>query len=120
MLGGRAQAELRRHGWVIFHLGLRRNEVISEMARPRAGIDAELDPERLAQREAAVISEEPDVVIILADGAERQACIAPAQIGFAERDFCLKFLRSALARTSSSFEKKSRPDFRRRFEMKGF
>jgi len=74
---------------MIFHLGARRNEEQAHSSRAArlshgGGIDPEFQPVRLAERKGAVIGEEVDVEIILADRRQRQPLVAPRQVDLAE------------------------------------
>ena len=80
----------------------RRDEIEREAPRPGAGIDVELEAIGLAQRERAVIGEEIGVVIILADGGEGEAVLAPGEIGLAERDLAGRGAATAAAARPAS------------------
>src|SRR5260370_40932808 len=74
-------------------LGARRDEIEGEAAWAAAGIDVELEPIGLAEREGAVIGEQIEIVIILPDGGECEPLLAPRQIGFAERHLARRRLQ---------------------------
>ena len=85
MLRRRARAQHRRHRRIVFGLALGRDEIEREALRPGSGIDVELDAIGFAQAETP--RHRParsSVVIILADGGERDAPVAPGEIGLAE------------------------------------
>src|SRR5437763_1584200 len=92
VLRRRAPAELWRHGRVVFRLGARRDEIIREMLRAGARVHMQLDTESLLQWEIALIGEQADVVVVLADGAEGETFRAPAQIGLAKGDLARAWL----------------------------
>src|SRR5579885_1474234 len=85
VLRRRSDAEQRLHRRIVASLTLGRYEVEREAPSSCAGVDVELDTVRLAQRKSAAIGEQADVVIVLADGRERDAARVPRQIDLAER-----------------------------------
>src|SRR5439155_17277074 len=67
-------------------LGAWRDEEQRCLPGPSPGIDPELQPVRLAERKGAIVSQQIDVEIILADCRQREALVAPRQIDLAEID----------------------------------
>src|SRR6516165_12445466 len=77
MLHGGAGAEPRHHRRMIPRLGARRDEVEGEALRAGTGIGVELEAVCLGEREVAGKRQEIEIVIVLADGGEREAALAP-------------------------------------------
>src|SRR5260370_28512694 len=80
-------------------LGARRDEIEGEAAWAAAGIDVELELIGLAEREGAIIGQQVEIVIVLADGGECEPLLAPRQIGFAERHLARRRLQGRQERS---------------------
>src|SRR5262249_25087347 len=83
-LRGGAGAEQCGHWILALYPVLRRDKKQGHPVRPGAGVDPEFEPVGFAEWKGAVISQEIDVEIVLADRRDLQSLVAPRQIDFAK------------------------------------